>query len=106
MLDDEQTAEDVAFVDAHLAGCADCRTALDRMAALARWMRIRPAEQSPHGWPTRALALPAHAPEPDRQAAACPSGVRLVGAAACGCAASCSCGCQDGRACACMSHAA
>lgn len=106
MLDDEQTAQDVAFVDAHLAECQECRTALDRMAALTRWMRVAPVDSGPRDSPARGPVLPPRSPEPAPPPSTCPSGLRLVGVAACGCAASCACGCQEGQACGCASHAA
>lgn len=45
MLDNEETAEDVAAVYAHLELCAPCRVAVNR-AAVTRLARIRPVDPS------------------------------------------------------------
>jgi predicted anti-sigma-YlaC factor YlaD len=47
LLDDEDPGTDPALVEAHLAGCAACRTDAGQASRLQGWLRRRPTEPVP-----------------------------------------------------------
>ena len=56
LLDDALATEARAQVDAHLAGCADCRRELDRLRATVSLLRAVERPQAPAGFVDRVLA--------------------------------------------------
>ena len=70
-LDDELTPAERVDVEAHLAGCAECRSDLDAEAEVRLLVRELPAVDPPFGFYERILRDgPAAAPAPDAQAPA------------------------------------
>ncbi|WP_433799038.1 zf-HC2 domain-containing protein [Actinomycetospora sp. CA-084318] len=80
-LDGEAGARETARAEAHLAGCAACRTWAELAAVVTRRVRTGPAD-----------------PAPDLAAA-------LLGGT-CDCAATCGCGCRQGLRCRCSAQVA
>ena len=62
LLDDALEAEARAQVDAHLAGCADCRRELDRLRATVSLLRAVERPQAPAGFVDRVLEAARPAP--------------------------------------------
>jgi hypothetical protein len=62
LLDDALEAEPRAQVDAHLAGCADCRRELDRLKATVSLLRAVESPQAPAGFVDRVLGAAGPAP--------------------------------------------
>ena len=62
LLDDALATEARAQVDAHLAGCADCRRELDRLRATVSLLRAVERPQAPAGFVDRVLEAARPAP--------------------------------------------
>ncbi|MCD2189838.1 zf-HC2 domain-containing protein [Actinomycetospora soli] len=88
-LDGEAGVRETARAEAHLAGCAACRTWAQLAAVVTRRVRTRPADPAPD------LVSVLFGPDPTGHLRP-----------ACGCAASCGCGCQQGLACRCAPRVA
>ena len=106
-LDGEASAAETVALDAHLASCAACRSAGERLADVIRVVRDQPWDQVPdptavlHAAWQEARRRDAAEPEDERPGRPVVVPLPLLGGSPCGCAASCRCGCQDGAPCRC-----
>lgn len=48
--------EDPAWLESHLASCAACRSALEQVRSVARWLESIPRQQAPPGFAERVMA--------------------------------------------------
>lgn len=68
LVDDELTAAERAVVEAHLAGCDECRRELDRFSRTVAMVRALPPERAPAGFVDRVTEAAHPAPWPRRLA--------------------------------------
>ncbi|WP_010314735.1 zf-HC2 domain-containing protein [Saccharopolyspora spinosa] len=131
LADGQAAPGEEAAAGRHLASCPACRVAAEGMAAVTRWLRVRPAVPSRDFVPGLLAVFDAQVagrslvgasvvalweqPRPDdgqhctaRRPCCVPDHVVVwgVGTASCGCAAGCGCGCQDGAPCQCHASVA
>lgn len=105
-IDGQEAPAEAAALDVHVQHCESCRAVEADMVAVTRLMRVRGVEDDVDLTAAVLAAWDGGDGYRVESGRTCGEGIYLVGAVACGCAATCDCGCQQGGRCGCGTAAA